>query len=73
MLVTFPNPHPGAIARLSTFKVRQTRERAPILCFHYFHLRFTFESIKEVGSVSFVVNSGKSNVHFIQNLVKSIV
>jgi hypothetical protein len=35
------------------FKMLQARERVPnFLLFRYFHLRLTFESIKDLGSTS---------------------
>jgi hypothetical protein len=53
MLITLPSPHLGAPAHLSTLQ-SATSQGACLnsLFFCYFHFRFTFESIKEVGSVS---------------------
>jgi hypothetical protein len=53
LLVIFPSPHLEALACPSTPKVLQARERAPTLYSSIvFHFRLTFESIKELRSVS---------------------
>jgi hypothetical protein len=53
LLVTIPNPHPGALACPSTPKVLQAMERAPTL-YHFivFTFRLTIESTNEFGGAS---------------------
>jgi hypothetical protein len=59
LLVTLPSLHPGALSRLSTSKVLQTRERVPTLYpFNVFTFGFIIEFIKEFGSASKKVCDG---------------
>ncbi len=52
-LVTHPRPHPRALARPSTPKVLQAKERTPIpYPSAIFTFRLIVESIKEFGGVS---------------------
>ncbi len=51
-LVICPSPHPRASTLPFTPKWYEPRNVLNSLSFHYFHLRFTFEFIKELGSVS---------------------
>ncbi len=58
MFITLPSPHPGALARPSTPQSVVSQVVCPnFLLFRCFHLRFTFESIKELGSVLIWVSS----------------
>jgi hypothetical protein len=53
LFITHPNPHPKALAQLFTPKMLRAEEHASnFLSFRCFHRRLTFESIKELESVS---------------------
>jgi hypothetical protein len=53
MLVTYPNPHLGALARPFTLEVLQTKERTPTFYpFVIFTFRLEVKSIKGSGGAS---------------------
>jgi hypothetical protein len=66
LLVILPNPYPKALPRPSTPEVLWIEECTPNCSFfHCVHLGLTFESIKELGSVSLLnlMTSFKSLIH----------
>jgi hypothetical protein len=59
MLVTLPSPYFRGLACPFTLEVLRTRKHAPIIySFVIFHFKFTFESIKELGSMLTTVGNG---------------
>jgi hypothetical protein len=59
MLVTLPSPYFKALACLFTFEVLRAKKHAPTpYSFVVFHFKLTFESIKELGSVSIAIGDG---------------
>jgi len=59
-LVTHFNPHPGTLARPSTPKVLQARDRTLIIyTYIFFHLGFIIESIEKLGGASILMVIGQ--------------